>query len=181
MSKVASPLQLHARGRVRGSTSFVSPVRSFADPVNVVTTEYSRAISLEIREIAVEKSVGFRGRAAARRMAQISARTRASRHKNRSVLKKGASQLHAGRFSVDPGPDFGRRGRCRARSPTPRALRLVAPNPIFEGIASGGSIDRRPPSRSTSSDDLPPPRDRTVSDPRSFKTNVPRSFRRSSR
>lgn len=35
MSKVASPLQLHARGRVRGSTSFVSPVRSFADPVNV--------------------------------------------------------------------------------------------------------------------------------------------------
>ena len=178
MSKVASPLQLHARGRVRGSTSFVSPVRSFADPVNVPNLA-EQSVWKYAKSPLKKASVSEGGRR--RRMVQISARTRASRHKNRSVLKKGASQLHAGRFSVDPDPDFGRRGRCRARSPTPRALRLVAPNPIFEGIASGGSIDRRPPSRSTSSDDLPPPRDRTVSDSRSFKTNVPRSFRRSSR
>lgn len=132
-------------------------------------TESSRAISLEILEITVEKSVGFRGRAAARRMVQISARTRASRHKNRSVLKKGASQLHAGRFSVDPDPDFGRRGRCRARSPTPArfassrrtlSLRVLL---SFQADRSIGALlrgwppgRRPPPSRSTSSDDLPP-------------------------
>lgn len=136
-----SPLAAVARARSGSrSTSFVSPVRSFADPVNVPNLA-EQSVWKYAKSPLKKASVSEGGRR--RRMVQISARTRASRHKNRSVLKKGASQLHAGRFSVDPDPDFGRRGRCRARSPNPRALRLVAPNPIFEGIASGGSIDRR--------------------------------------
>jgi len=146
-----SPLAAVARARSGSrSTSFVSPVRSFADPVNVPNLA-EQSVWKYAKSPLKKASVSEGGRR--RRMAQISARTRASRHKNRSVLKKGASQLYAGRFSVDPDPDFGRRGRCRARSPTPRALRLVAPNPIFEGIdcINGGSmIDRRPPPRVTS-------------------------------
>jgi hypothetical protein len=99
-----SPLAAVARARSGSrSTSFVSPVRSFARSRKC--TESSRAISLEIREITVEKSVGFRGRAAATHGADQRAHTRVSTQEPLGSQERCVAVIRGSVFS-GPRPRF---------------------------------------------------------------------------
>ena len=136
-----SPLAAVARARSGSrSTSFVSPVRSFADPVNVPNLaeqsvwKYSKS---PLKKASV--SEGGRRPDAWCRSARAHARldTRTAR-----FSRNGASRNRAGRFSRDPNPEFGRRP-IAARVPRPPRARASSRRTLSLRVLRNG--DRSTP------------------------------------
>ena len=132
----------HARGRVRGWTSILSPVRSFADPVNA--PNLAKQSVWKYAKCTVEKSAGSEsGRRpgawcrSARAHARLDTRTaRFSRKVRRRTTRVG--------FPWTPTP-ISVAARSPRAFPHPRARASSRRTLSLRVSLSGGSIDRRPP------------------------------------